>query len=735
MYKCFLNFFYMNPPPSQCENNCVKKTYNFIPFSFYQKSEKPLDNCVYIPNSFKNCPKHIELSRKNIKALTEDCEQSSDLEQVRFKTGKDGFYREDGEDYANTRTWEKELKECKISRPAIQNRLEKAGIEPIQGMNWKGKPCKLYKKSDVERVCADKIEERLLADEYGAIKHNGMEYRTIEDIKSELGISHKSVSKRLKGITPLKGRNHQFTNADYYPYLEALELCRDITRDLSRADEDGFIHKNGVRYATCKRWAKEFKEFRIDSSTIQSKLNEGGAKSIIGRDINRAERIFYSENDVKKYCEDFLTNFSEHTDDGGIIYKGNTYYTAYGISKLTGISPDIIRAKINGSLNFINWKDKQNRNRKYYREDKTHEVIQDEINKKREKIKQMIASGSLPKYRIKPKTQIHQGLAGDSVLIIPKHFKAIYKEIADHFDLTITPGSIIGLIEKKPVLLSESELENVNSQDKRYNSKTQDQTASVDTNKLYEENIKMIHSIINKKFYWCDKQAKQDFENEAVIALLRATDKFDVSKGTKFKSFAYKVILNHLTRYYQDTHSIVREPNHIQESRWQMRRYFKNFYNLHQREPNIKDVMAEFGVEEEKASTLIKIYKEKNIFSSFEEAFSDIDNRNLHDVIKSEEAEMKIALEFEKETRKKMIVECKKIILKECPGPNNRNWKVFLWRFGLTQSGEIGEHLDFSSIAEKFGISKQAIQQSFKPVLVRLQKRLNKKKIDVELAA
>ena len=70
-------------------------------------------------------------------------------------------------------------------------------------------------------------------------------------------------------------------------------------------------------------------------------------------------------------------------------------------------------------------------------------------------------------------------------------------------------------------------------------------------NKLAEDNIALVHSIINKRFgnKSITKEDKENYIGEGIVGLAKAINKFDASKGFAFSTFAYKCINGEISMY------------------------------------------------------------------------------------------------------------------------------------------------------------------------------------------
>lgn len=70
-------------------------------------------------------------------------------------------------------------------------------------------------------------------------------------------------------------------------------------------------------------------------------------------------------------------------------------------------------------------------------------------------------------------------------------------------------------------------------------------------NKLAEDNIALVHSIINKRFgnKSITKEDRENYIGEGIVGLVKAINKFDASKGFAFSTFAYKCINGEISMY------------------------------------------------------------------------------------------------------------------------------------------------------------------------------------------
>ena len=91
--------------------------------------------------------------------------------------------------------------------------------------------------------------------------------------------------------------------------------------------------------------------------------------------------------------------------------------------------------------------------------------------------------------------------------------------------------------------------------------------------------------------------ASDDLRQTALLAMIRAVDRFDTSLGVSFRTFASRPIEGELKRYLRDRAWMVRPPRRAQEMHLQVRRASEDLSHSLGRPPTVREVAAELGTE------------------------------------------------------------------------------------------------------------------------------------------
>lgn len=91
----------------------------------------------------------------------------------------------------------------------------------------------------------------------------------------------------------------------------------------------------------------------------------------------------------------------------------------------------------------------------------------------------------------------------------------------------------------------------------------------------------------------------EDLEQVAMIGLIKAWDRFDPERGSRFESFASVTILGELKRHLRDKAWTVRVPRALQETSLRVGRATEELSQRLGRSPSIAELAAELGVNRE----------------------------------------------------------------------------------------------------------------------------------------
>ncbi|KXB45453.1 putative RNA polymerase sigma-B factor [Tissierellia bacterium KA00581] len=184
--------------------------------------------------------------------------------------------------------------------------------------------------------------------------------------------------------------------------------------------------------------------------------------------------------------------------------------------------------------------------------------------------------------------------------------------------------------------------------------------------KLIESNL-YIADILAKKYI--NKGIEyDDLFQVASVGLILAIDRYDISKGFEFSSFAMPTIVGEIKRYFRDKGWVIRVPRRIQEN---SKRVNNAKYHLTQtlgKVPTIKDISEYVGLSQEDVLEIMeasKVYTPQSLDQSFENSDSEDKDTNLIDIVGENDKEFDFVdnKDFITKTLQKLTDVEKKIII------------------------------------------------------------------------
>jgi RNA polymerase sigma factor (sigma-70 family) len=221
---------------------------------------------------------------------------------------------------------------------------------------------------------------------------------------------------------------------------------------------------------------------------------------------------------------------------------------------------------------------------------------------------------------------------------------------------------------------------------------------------LIQANGRLVISIANK--YTGHGLSLAELSQEGVLGLIRAIDKFDVSKGVRLSTYASYWIRQSVSRAVAVQTRVIRLPVHKVDHLGKIRKVMGQLTQKLGRMPELEEIAAQTGDAPEQIHELLQDGQDT---LSLEEPVGE-DGATLADFVEND-----LTQDLEDQVDSTLL---ESEIRRALSGLTARESRIVELRYGLRD----GHPLTLQDVAERFGLTRERIRQIEKEALAKLRK-------------
>ena len=233
--------------------------------------------------------------------------------------------------------------------------------------------------------------------------------------------------------------------------------------------------------------------------------------------------------------------------------------------------------------------------------------------------------------------------------------------------------------------------------------------------RLTRANLRFVVSVA--KQYQNQGLSLSDLINEGNVGLIKAAEKFDETRGSKFISYAVWWIRQSILQAIAEQSRIVRLPLNQVGSVNKINRMLSKFEQENERRPSVEEISQEINLPEEKVDEAMSA---NTRHVSVDAPFADGDEGSLLDVLVNDSSPM---------ADRQLVIESLQAEIKQALKMlNERERNVVEAFFGIN-----GPELTLEEIGEKYGLTRERVRQIKEKAIRRLREGTKNKMLKAYL--